>query len=238
MRRGASFYILIVLALAALGWLVWALAPGRTLDTPEVVLSSAPARSAPPVQEDSAAGTVIDVTPETVKTVIGTLSRASAYSRTLRIQSFWNGGSSTAEIDVRVLDGSTRLTIREPSGQKQVLLRDGEAWIWYNDPRDAWHGPAREGDADVYQRLLTYEDVLSLRGDQILEAGYTSYQGENCVYVRYTGGPLGYENLCYISDATGLLMGTETYDGGTLVYAMQSTAPDLTPPDADYFKIP
>ena len=238
MRRGASFYILIVLALAALGWLVWALAPGRTLDTPEVVLSSAPARSAPPVQEDSAAGTVIDVTPETVKTVIGTLSRASAYSRTLHIQSFWNGGSSAAEIDVRVLDGSTRLTIREPSGQKQVLLRDGEAWIWYGDPRDAWHGSVREGDADAYQMLLTYEDVLNLDVSRILEAGYVPYEGEDCVYVRYTGGLLGYENLCYISAATGLLMGTETYDGDTLVYAMRSSPPDLTPPAPELFQIP
>ncbi len=238
MKRGAFFYVLIVLALAALGALAWTLAPGRTPDTPPVVLSAAPVRSPVPAREETAVDTIIDVTPETVKTVIGTLRRAERYSRTLTVQSFWNGGSAVTEIDVRVWDGSTRLSIREPAGQKQVLLRDGEAWIWYDDPRSAWHGSAREGDTDAYQMLLTYEDVLSLDSDNILEAGFIPYQGENCIFVRYTGGLLGYENLCYISDATGLLMGTETFDGDVLVYAMHSSPPDLTAPDPEDFKIP
>ena len=244
MKRGIFFYVLIVLALLALAGLIWALSPGKTPETPAVVLSAPPApdgSSAPPA-EATAEDTVIDITTETVQTAISTLRRAEDYSRRLTVQSFWSGGSSATEIDAHIRGGDVRLTVREggaPSGEvKNILIKGGEAWIWYEGEAGMWHGSAKDGDADAYQTLLTYEDVLSLDVDAILDAGYAAYQGENCLFVRYAAGELGYEHLCYISDATGLLMGTETYDGSVLIYAMRSSAPELEPPDAALFETP
>ena len=244
MKRGIFFYVLIVLALLALAGLIWALSPGKTPDTPVVVLSLPPApdSSALPSGEDPAKDTVIDITTETVQTAISTLRRAEGYSRRLTVQSFWSGGSSTTEIDAHIRGEDVRLMVREGgalrSEVKNILIKGGEAWIWYEGEAGVWHGSAKDGDADAYQTLLTYEDVLSLDESAILDAGYTVWQGENCLFVRYTAGELGYEHLCYISDATGLLMGTETYDGNVLIYAMRSSAPELSPPDAALFETP
>lgn len=244
MKRGLFFYVLIALALLALAGLIWALAPGKSPETPAVVLSLPPApdSSAAPSTEAPAEDSVIEVTTETVQTAISTLRRAEGYSRHLTVQSFWNGGSSTTEIDAHIRGEDVRLTVREsgapPTEQKNILIKGGKAWIWYEGETGVWHGSAREGDADAYQTLLTYEDVLTLDKSAILDAGYTAYQGENCLFVRYTAGELGYEHLCYISDATGLLMGTETYDGDVLVYAMRSSAPELEEPDAALFESP
>ena len=245
MKRGIFFYVLIALAVLALAGLIWALAPGKTPETPAVVLSLPPApdSSAAPSAEDPARDAVIDITTETVQTAISTLRRAEGYSRRLTVQSFWTGGSSTTEIDAHIRGEDVRLTVREggaPGGAevKHILIKGGEAWIWYEGEAGVWHGSAKDGDADAYQTLLTYEDVLSLDGSAILDAGYTVWQGENCLFVRYTAGELGYEHLCYISDATGLLMGTETYDGNVLIYAMRSSAPELESPDAALFEAP
>lgn len=242
MKRGLSFYILIALALAALAALIFILAPGAAPETPAVHLSSPPAADSAlsPSSAPEAAARLIEITPDTVQTAISTLSRADSYSRALTVQQFWNDGSSTTEIGVWVLGDSTRVTLRDGAGDavKNILIKGDEKWIWYSDAALVWHGKAREGDADAYQTLLTYEDVLALDKALITDAGYADYNGENCVYVRYGGGALGYENLCYISDSTGLLMGVETYDGDVLVYAMRSGTPDISTPDESVFAEP
>lgn len=242
MKRGLSFYILIALALAVLAVLIFMLAPGSAPETPAVHLSPPPAPDSAlsPSSAPEAAARVIEVTPDTVQTAISTLSRADSYSRALTVQDFWSGGSSTTEIGVWVRGDFTRVTLRDSARDtvKNILIKGDEKWIWYSDSALVWHGKAREGDADAYQTLLTYEDVLALDKEAITGAGYADYNGENCIYVRYGGGPLGYENLCYISDRTGLLMGVETYDGDVLVYAMRSGTPDISTPDESIFAEP
>ena len=242
MKRGLSFYILIALALATLLALIIMLAPGSAPETPAVHLSLPPAADSAvtPSSAPEAAAQLIEVTPGTVQTAISTLSRADSYSRVLTVQDFWNGGSSTTEIGVWVRGELTRVTLRDGAGDtvKNILIKGGEKWIWYSDAGGVWHGRAREGDADAYQTLLTYEDVLALDKADITDAGYADYNGENCIFVRYGGGALGYENLCYISDRTGLLMGVETYDGDVLVYAMRSGTPDISTPDESIFAEP
>ena len=243
MKRGASIYfILIALVLAALVAIILLLSPDAAPETPAVILSPPPAAdssAAPP--SDAPDSRVIEVAPDTVQAVIATLSRADSYSRTLTTQNFWNGGSSGTEIDVWVRGENVRLSIRESARKnvvKNVLIRGGEEWIWYSDGGGVWHGSARAGDADAYQTLLTYEDVLTIEQSAIRDAGYTDFNGETCIFVRYAGGTLGYESLCYISVDTGLMMGTETYDGDILVYTMRSSDPDISTPDEEIFTEP
>ena len=244
MRQRAFFYVLIFLALGALACLVVALVPGSTPDTPPVLLSQPPAAdsAAPPSAGPGAQDTVIRVAPDTVQTVVGTLRRAPAYSRTLTVRRYWNGGSAAQEIEAHILDGSARLSIRGEGAtdreRKHILIRGDEAWIWYDGSAGLWHGPAAAGDADAFQTLLTYEDILALPPEDIVDAGYTTLEGEDCVYVRYRSGLLGYENCCYISDKTGLLMGLESYDGDRLIYSMRSSAPVLEEPAEALFQLP
>ena len=241
MKRGVSFYILFALAVAALIALIALLSPGSAPETPPVILATPAAAdsSGAPSAADDPGVRVIEVTPDTVQTVIAMLQRADNYSRTLTAQNFWNGGSATTEIAVRVRGENVRLAISGSTGiVKHVLIRGGEEWIWYSDGGGVWHGSAKDGDADAYQTLLTYEDVLLLDKSKILDAGYTDYNGESCIFVRYAAGALGYEHLCYISDATGLLMGAETYDGNMLVYSLRSSDPDISTPGDEFFTEP
>lgn len=240
MKRGLSFYILIVLALAALVAMIWALAPGAEPNTPPVILaplSTADVSVGAPVetQDDH----IIAVNADTVKTVIATLSRADSYSRALTVQSFWNGGNATTMIQVWCHGSNQRIRIEPENGPaKNILIRGGEEWIWYDDSASRWHGPTRPGDADAWQTLLPYEDVLTLDRKAILDAGYDLYNGENCVFVRYKSGALGYESVCWISDSSGLPLAQETYDGDVLIYTMRSTVPDISTPEESVFAIP
>lgn len=241
-KRDAFFCILIVLAFAAVAALVFVLVPGAEPDTPAVRLPAVTEPDSPVVMPDTDAvgDRVIRIDTDTVQTAISMLARTDSYSRTLTVQHFWSGGTSSEEILVWVHGQNMRVTIRGKTydSEKNILIKGQEKWIWYSEAKSAWHGAARDGDADAYQTLLTYEDVLALDKSALRDAGYTEYDGETCIYVRYADGELGYESLCYISVGTGLLMGTETYDGDVLIYSMTSSHPDISTPDEEIFAEP
>ena len=203
--RRASLCILALLAAAAVIWLVVRFVPSSNIDTPPIIL---------PTEA---------VTP------------ADSYSRTITIEKFWSGGSNTRTVDVQVRASSARFTTQDGTRIKNVLISDGKLWIWYNDSDRVFCGTASGRDADEYQALTTYEDILSLSSDSILDAGYTELDGEICIWCKTVDGAFGYETDFYVSAKTGLLMACEKYDGADLIYRMSSTEPDITTPDESAF---
>lgn len=241
-KRGVSFYILIFLALAALGGVVFLLLRAQQPNTPAVVLPTVqPVDASAPATPESTAGVqMIAVTPATVQTVVGTLRRIDSYSRTLTVRDFWSGGGRSRTIDVRVRGDKLRLSIRsgDDSAQQEVLISGDETWVWYSDAGAVFHGEALPGSADEWQTLLTYEDMLEAPAEDILDAGYTPFGDLNCIYIRWRSGALGYVSECWIDPDTGLLMGERCYDGESLFYSMDSSAPDVTTPDESVFAAP
>ncbi|MGN1001877.1 MAG: hypothetical protein ACI4PC_03825 [Oscillospiraceae bacterium] len=239
-KRGFLFTLLIVAVIGVIAFLLIRLAPGASIDTPPVVLATPGATDSSGAGGPGAQGVqTVEVTPETVQAVIGSLSRTESYSRALTAESFWSGGSSTREIRVWVHGGNTRITeSRDGQPEKYVLIKEGALWIWYADSREVYRGTAGDADADRYQSLLSYEDILELDLSQILDAGYEDYEGTGCIFVRYTQGELGYESLCRVSVDTGLPMSWETWDGDSLIYRMNSSPVELSTPDDRVFAEP
>lgn len=238
-KRRGLLYILIFLTVAVLVLLVFFLSPSASVDTPAIVL---PDTSVNPVSETDSVpeneGRVIAVTPGTVQAAISTLSRAGSYSRTITVESFWSGGSSSRTIGVWVNGSDAKFLISNGHTVKNVLISGDELWIWYSDSPDVYIGPASDSAADEYQGLLTYEDILNLDPASITDAGYTEYSGERCIYVEYSDGVLGYVSHIWVSVDTGLLMGSQTMDGDTLIYRMSSSTPDISTPDESVFQRP
>ena len=242
-KRGVFFYILILLALLAVAALVFLLAPGRQPSTPAVLLPTPQPTdpSAPTAPEHAAGSDLIEVTPATVQTVVKTLRRSDSYSRTLSVQDFWSGGRRSRTLRVWVRGDNLRLSIADDDSgapQENVLIKGEEKWIWYSDSSSVYRGPLREGDADGFQTLWTYEALLDAPAGRILDAGYAEFAERNCIFVRWRSDEPGYVSECWIDPATGLLMGELRYDGEILIYSMESSAPDLTTPDDSVFAEP
>ena len=240
--RNAVMYIGIFLALAALGLLIYLRVVRSEPEVPPVTLPQTAVTDSPqPGQNEVPAPTqIVRVDTDTVQTVLGTLRRSDSYSRTLTVNRTWSDGGSVSSISVWVRGENVRAVIRDGSGsaEKNVLLKDGQKWIWYSDAPEVFHGRAEEGDADAYQTLPSFEDILSLSKNSIVDAGYVDYEGEQCVFIRYVDGPLAYDHCLYISVATGLLMAEVIYDGEVPVYYMTSSAPELSTPNEKLFEAP
>ena len=196
--------------------------------------------SAEQTEENTASGddalTVIAVTPETVQTAIETLHRPDQYSRTIRVEQVWSGGSGSFETTVTVSGRWTRTDRTLADCQTRHTITDGEiTYIWYDSESAVYSGPAGEITPDDEQAIPTYETILYLPVEDIAAADYRSVSGVNCIYVETAQDPDGYTQRYWVSVESGLLVASERLLEGETIYRMASLTADLSTPSADRF---
>ena len=234
MSRRSKMLIILLLVLTAAVIAFALFFMGRSVETTPVTLPSPGQSSA---AETSMPGPErVELTSENVAAVLAELTRAESYSGSVTIEDFWDGGSASTQLQVWVSNGRTRVRGERGGSPRNILVSEGTLYIWYDNVTGVFSGPW-EGSADEWLRALSYEDVLSLPPEQITGAGYAQLSGEECVYVDYTGGLLGYTYRVYVSVSNGLLMGAEKYDGGSLIYRMFAEY-ELSVPDESLFVPP
>lgn len=127
----------------------------------------------------------VEVSPQTVQSVVATLVRArpQSYYREITIELWAGETSSVTTAQVWVDGGWTRSDITSPSGMVQHnLVGEDTRWLWYDDDPEAISFPVDQTVSDLIQRIPTYEDVLALPVDEITDTGYEDYGGLNCVF--------------------------------------------------------
>lgn len=181
--------------------------------------------------------TPLDVTPETVRPVIATLSRLTRYRRTITVRRTWSGGGQDSASTVTVSGAWTRVDRETPSGDTRHAVTNGiVTYIWYDSDQNMIRLPAGSVSADDEQRIPTYEDVLKLPAERIALADYHRIEsGVDCVYVETTQED-AYKRRYWISVSTGLLVGAETLLNGNSIYWMEASEPE--PPPDDAFTLP
>ncbi len=182
---------------------------------------------------------LVEITPETVKPAINTLSRPISYSRVQVVEPFWSGGSGQSVSRAWVSGGRTRLDTQLPDGSvRHTLLSGGAAGVWYDDETE-WtllHTP--QLTADLAGRMLTYETVRDLPVDEIAQAGYQDRDGVYCIYVETQPDQQGYADRYWVSVDTGLLHAAERLWEGELVYRFTAEMPDAAAPADEMFLLP
>lgn len=202
--------------------------------------TEAPGQTPGDVPGDGTASEQVRVTPETVQTAIATLSRPVSYRRTVAVEQFWSGGSSSVTTTVSVSGDYTRMDRTLVDGRVRHTITNGEStYIWYNEEKTLFSGPAAGITADVEQSIPTYELILDLPVENIAEADYRALaDGVNCIYVETTEDLDGYLLRCWVSVDTGLLSAAEREKDGSVVYRMASLAVDTVQPTTADFTLP
>lgn len=194
--------------------------------TPSLVLPNPDATpSLDPVEQESGrpGGVVVEVTPQTVQSLIASLERYDSYRRTV-VAEYFSAGQSVGTVTAQVwADGGwVRTTATLSSGVvEHAVVGENTLWLWYDSGPGVYSGPAADKAADLVQRLPTYEDVLALDKKSITAAGYEERDGQPCVYVE-ANGLLGGMERYWVSVNSGLLVAAETEKDGDVVYAISS----------------
>ncbi len=210
-------------------------------DNSHVITMPSPAASSGSVSGDDGISRV-EVNPETVKTVLGTLVRAESFYRTYTIKTFWDGGESESSLSYWQKGENIKLRIAENKSSRNILVRGDELYIWYDSSSSVFNSKLSESsvsqEIDRFSGLVTYEEIMDIPQENILGAYYVDKSGQACIYVEYVSGELNYVNHLFVSVDSGLLVSSEKFDGDKLVYSMESTSSELTTPSDDVFKLP
>ena len=199
---------------------LFAVPPALELADPNASSSVKPSGEAP----DANGGIVVEVSTQTVQSLIAFLARYESYSRTVNVE-YYSGGQCVGVVSAQVwADGGwTRADVTLSSGRvEHSVVGEGRLWLWYDQEASVYVGPAGEMSADLAQRLPTYEDVLALDKSSITSAGYVERDGLPCVYVEAVRPELGYTERYWISETSGLLMAAEAEKDGEVIYSMSS----------------
>ena len=181
----------------------------------------------------------VEVTPQTVQSVIRTLERSTSYYWELTVETFWTGGSSATSVQTWVDGGWSHTRQVLPSGLiRHDLISEDTVYYWYEGSSDYLTAPAEGGSADLAQHIPTYETVLELDASSITGTGYEVKGSFPCVYVEVQGESGTLERY-WISTDNGLLISAEREINGALVYRMTAYTQVQTPcPATASFALP
>lgn len=187
--------------------------------------------------------TLVRVTPETVQDVLATLHRKEKYYREVKVVRYWGSATNRqGAIDTALIwnDGVYNKTaLRTSDGElRNCLTAEGTAYVWYGSDKTWFEYKASDKDTDLAQYIPTYEDVLDIKKENILRAGYDSKPKNNCIFVEEKLEELGYLVRYWVSTDTGLLVASESEYDGQLIYSMTEKLMSPLPTDEIPFKLP
>lgn len=172
--------------------------------------------------------TRVDVTPETVQDVIRTMThlQPESYHRTITVKTaLGDGNMGTTTNKVWVDFGWIMVESKWPdSVTEHTIVGQGKVYRWFTGDWTYKEWDGGERDADMAQRIPTYEDVLDLDKKSITATRYEDKDGLPCVYVEVAENELGNRERYWVSVETGLLVAAETRKGEETVLLMSSGA--------------
>lgn len=181
----------------------------------------------------------VDVTPETVQSIVESLSRPDSYYRELTVETFWTGGSHSTSVQFWQDQGWSHTRQVLPSGAvRHDLTGEDTTYYWYEGSQSYRSFPADSYSADLTQHIPTYEDVLTLDPASITQTGYERKDVWPCVYLQVQVSDTVVERY-WISTDTGLLVSAEREQNSQLVYRMTAYTQVQTPcPATASFALP
>lgn len=182
----------------------------------------------------------VAVTPQTVGNVVTTLARPESYYRELTVETFWEGGSSSVQVQVWRDGGWAHSRQALPSGViRHDLTGDGTLYYWYEGSNKYQTAPADEFTSDLSQHIPTYETVVALEEEWITDAGYVTKGDLPCVYAQVQLPDSPVVQRYWVSVDSGLLVCAESEEDGVLVYRMTAHSPAQSPcPTDGEFELP
>ena len=182
----------------------------------------------------------VTVTADNVQAVIATLSRPQAYGYTAEKTYYYPSGSALSLSLVRVSGDRGRVDVFDTTGTvyKQLVCTLTNVYIWgrgelsyYTADRNAF---SLEDEAGV----PTYESILAISADDIIDAGVREHNGRLCVYLTSSYELGRYTREWYVDIDSGLMYSCDTREGGELVCSVVCRDMTIGEQDGGLFVLP
>ncbi len=164
----------------------------------------------------------IQVDRTNIQDVIKSLHRPEQYHLKSETIYFYGDSWTTLKSQIWKNDSLTRIKqfSFDGSEQQQVLLSSNWVYVWDAD-HPVVRYTRRTNDADLYSRAPTYEDLLKMPKESILQGCVTELDGQLCLYVESLDNLTGETERWYILVENGLMVYAEGELNGAKTYQTQ-----------------
>ena len=184
--------------------------------------------------------TEITVTVDNVQAVVASLSRPNGYSYTAEKTYYYQNDIARSVCMLRVNGDMGRVDLFDRDGkvQKQLIYTRSDMYMWGRGD-SAYYTAVRDGfTLENEAGLPTYESVLGLDSDAIVEAGLKEHNGRLCVYLVSSYQQGRYTREWYIEIDSGLLYSCDAKDNGRLIWSVTSVDMTIGQQDSTLFVLP
>ena len=182
----------------------------------------------------------VTVRPDNVQAVVATLSRPVSYSYTAEKISYYPEGSASAISLLRVSGNMGRVDMFDTDGriQKQLIYTQSEVYMWGKGDVAYYKGSRTSFSPEDEAGLPTYESVLSLDPNCIIDAGLTEHNGRLCIYLTSSYYDGRYTRDWYIDIDSGLLYSCDARDNGEVIWSVLRKEMVISEQDSSLFVLP
>lgn len=175
-----------------------------------------------------------------VQSVIKSLERPSEYELVAEIAYYYDNQSKIFTSTLWSSGSLQRGRIEKQDGnlERNVLKTADNVYIWGEKSDTYYRGPANKLTIEDEIRMPTYESVLQLSVDSILDAKTTQQGGRFCIYIKSEHEEGKIVREWYIDVANALLISCDTRENGELIYAMNCKSLNVEKQNEDLFAIP
>ena len=174
-----------------------------------------------------------------VKNIVSALARPSEYYCETEGTLSHTSGSATYNHRRWVKGDKSRIDTLSHSQTTHYVYSRDSVYIWREGASNYYKAQRGEFDPDDEQMMMTYEDILATRDEDITSASLVMYEGAACIFTESKSTHTDYSERYWVSAATGLLVHGETIDeNGSVIYSFSTKLVDISPQSDATFLLP
>ena len=181
----------------------------------------------------------VEVDRTNLQALVRTFQRPESYYLQNETTYFYRDNQSVLKSQIWKSDSVMRISQLNNAEEQalQVLLTDQWVYLWTEESGVArYERQAR--DVDLYGRTPTYEDLLKLSADEILEGRLEELEGQLCLYAKTQDKLTGEIEQWYILAENGLLLYADGSLDGQMTYQTYMTHMQLDLEEQNLFLLP
>lgn len=181
----------------------------------------------------------IEIDRNNLQAVVQKLQRPDVYHLQSETTYFYRGNYAILQNQLWKTPAGTRIaqSNAEEEQSQQILLTDKWVYVWGAENIVARYEKLSR-DADLYRRTPTYEDLLRLSDDEMLEGRVVELEDQLCLYAKTRDSLTGEIEQWYILAENGLLLYADGMLDGQMTYQMRMTKLQLEVSEQNLFLLP
>lgn len=176
------------------------------------------------------------------KNIIAAIRRPAEYFSQTQATIYHKSGSATYSRRLWVKNNLSRIDTMAQNAQSAALhciYSADSVYVWRPNSTSFYKTSRGEFSPDDEQMMMTYEDILNTKDDNVIVANLVTYESVPCIYTEIKREKSAYTEKYWIAYSTGLLVhGEKTDSDGNLIYSITTTHTDISPQSLELFRLP